>query len=87
MNPYNWATWDDQTPQEEAKPTYRPELPIVKIYSQNLNTFETTEIYEVKSVEYAKFWLTQYADQNDMTRSVGKYWNENECVWLWVSAE
>ena len=63
---------------------YRPELVDVKIYSRNLNTNELTVINEVKSADYGKFWLNQYAEQNDMKRSVGKYWNDNECIWLWV---
>ena len=87
MNPYNWATWDLETEHEEAPRCYQPQLATIKIYSTNRNTTFTEVINEVKSVEYAKFWLTQYAEQNDMTRSSGKYWNENECVWLWVSAE
>ena len=63
---------------------YRPELVDVQLHSKNLNTNKHEVIAKDADYEKLKVWLNCYAEQNDMQLRQGKYWNDNECVWIWV---
>jgi hypothetical protein len=52
---------------------------IVIIRNKNSNEIQTLNFFDVGK---AKTWLVNYANQKEMIKSDGTYFNDNECIWM-----